>query len=85
MNHNAHRLQAVRTYLGRLHRICSMLSTSRFLTAREISLREEITQKTVYRDMDFLRDNLGWQIESRSQPPAGFRLVRQGAGIKLPR
>ncbi len=62
----------------RLFRITQELDTKRYLTARELARRLEVSQRTIYRDIDALSAS-GVPIEGTAG--AGYRLCR---GFRLP-
>lgn len=64
--------------LGRLHRFAEVLESGKPVTARSLADAEEISTKTVYRTIDFMRDQLNWNIESST---VGFSLVRPNAAL----
>ena len=59
--------------LARLHRVAEVFQDGEWHTAASISESEELSTKSVYRLLDFLRDNLRWEFESGSH---GFRLLK---------
>jgi len=50
--------------LERFQRIAAMLSTEKNVTASVIASKLEVCPKTVYRDLEFMRDRLGLPIET---------------------
>lgn len=65
---------------ARLLRVLSLLQARGFWTGRELAERLEITERTVRRDVDRLRD-LGYPVNATSGVAGGYRL---GAGATLP-
>lgn len=61
--------------LGRLHRIAERFYSKEIVTAGELAAQEEVCNKTIYRSLDFLRDQLGWVFENTG---SGLRLVKPG-------
>ena len=72
---SAHFSQSIWTMLGRLHRIAEQLQRGQWLTAAELARAEEVSPKTIYRSIDFLRDQLGWDIEGAN---SGLKLHQRG-------
>jgi predicted DNA-binding transcriptional regulator YafY len=64
----------------RLLRLLAVLSSRRSFTGSELAERLEITDRTLRRDVDRLR-NLGYPVQSTSGVAGGYRL---GAGADLP-
>ena len=58
---------------GRALQLLSLLQTHRFWRAAELAERLEVTQRTVRRDVDRLRD-LGYPVDSTSGKHGGYRL-----------
>ena len=65
---------------ARLLHVLSLLQARGFWTGRELAERLEITERTVRRDVDRLRD-LGYPVNATSGVAGGYRL---GAGATLP-
>lgn len=58
---------------GRALQLLSLLQAHRFWRAVELAERLEVTQRTVRRDVDRLRD-LGYPVDSTSGKHGGYRL-----------
>jgi len=52
-----------RSTIARLVKVAAELSNPNGATMRELSERLEVSQKTLFRDRDFLRDRIGLAIE----------------------
>ena len=65
---------------ARLLRLLSLLQARGFWSGRELAERLEITERTVRRDVDRLRE-LGYPVDATSGVAGGYRL---GAGASLP-
>jgi predicted DNA-binding transcriptional regulator YafY len=65
---------------ARLLRLLSLLQARSTWTGRDLVERLEVTDRTLRRDVDRLRD-LGYPVHSTSGPAGGYRL---GAGAELP-
>jgi predicted DNA-binding transcriptional regulator YafY len=65
---------------GRALQLLSLLQTHRFWPGFELAARLEVTERTVRRDVDRLRD-LGYPVDSTSGQYGGYRLA---AGAHLP-
>lgn len=65
---------------ARLLRLLSLLQARGFWSGRELAERLEITERTVRRDVDRLRE-LGYPVNATSGVAGGYRL---GAGASLP-
>ncbi len=65
---------------ARLLRLLSLLQARSTWTGGELARRLEVTDRTLRRDVDRLRD-LGYPVHSTSAPAGGYRL---GAGAELP-
>lgn len=65
---------------GRALQLLSLLQTNRFWRSAELSARLEVTERTVRRDIDRLRD-LGYVVDSTPGHYGGYRLA---AGAHLP-
>jgi predicted DNA-binding transcriptional regulator YafY len=50
--------------LRRLHRLARALDCGKWITARNLADAEECTTKTIYRTIEFFRDELRWEIDS---------------------
>ncbi|MDV8068163.1 YafY family protein [Rhodococcus sp. IEGM 1366] len=59
---------------GRALQLLSLLQTHRFWRSAELSARLEVTERTVRRDVDRLRD-LGYPVDSTSGKYGGYRLA----------
>lgn len=59
---------------GRALRLLSLLQTHRFWLCAELAERLEVTERTVRRDIDRLRD-LGYTVDSTSGKYGGYRLA----------
>ena len=60
--------------LGRIHRIAEKLRSRQWITAAQLAAEEEVSTKTIYRTIDFLRDQLLWNIEGGAP---GMKLVKR--------
>ncbi|MFE2974576.1 helix-turn-helix transcriptional regulator [Streptomyces sp. NPDC059258] len=65
---------------GRILRLLSLLSSRPTWTNAELARRLEVTERTVRRDVDRLRE-LGYGVESAPGPGGGYRL---SAGTRVP-
>lgn len=65
---------------GRALRLLSLLQTHRFWPCAELAARLEVTERTVRRDLDRLRE-LGYPVDSTSGKYGGYRLA---AGTHVP-
>nr|MBA3545056.1 HTH domain-containing protein [Nannocystis sp.] len=65
---------------ARLLRLLSLLQARGFWSGRELAERLEVTERTVRRDVDRLRE-LGYPVNATSGVAGGYRL---GAGASLP-
>jgi predicted DNA-binding transcriptional regulator YafY len=65
---------------GRALQLLSLLQTHRFWHSAELALRLEVTERTVRRDIDRLRD-LGYPVDSTTGKYGGYRLA---SGAHLP-
>ena len=65
---------------GRALQLLSLLQTHRFWPCAELAARLEVTERTVRRDLDRLRD-LGYPVDSLSGRYGGYRLA---AGTHVP-
>ena len=65
---------------ARLLRLLSLLQGRRFWTGRELAERLEVTERTVRRDIDRLRD-LGYPVDASVGVAGGYQL---GSGATLP-
>jgi len=65
---------------ARLLRLLSLLQARRFWSGGELAARLEVTERTVRRDVDRLRE-LGYPVNATSGPAGGYQL---GAGATLP-
>jgi Predicted transcriptional regulator len=70
-----HGTSHVLTVLGRLHRIAKRLEDGKWIIAQDLAGEEEVSIKTIYRMLDFLRDQLCWDLEVSR---IGFRLREKG-------
>jgi biotin operon repressor len=68
----------VLSVLARLHRIADMLKGGHRITTTHIAKEEEISRRTVRRTIQFLRDSLGWEIESDHR---GYLFVSVGTPL----
>lgn len=68
----------VLSVLARLHRIAELLKSGRRITTSDIAKEEEISRRTVRRTIQFLRDSLGWEIESDHR---GYLFVSMGTSL----
>lgn len=59
---------------GRALQLLSLLQTHRFWHCAELAARLDVTQRTVRRDIDRLRD-LGYPVDSTSGKYGGYRLA----------
>ncbi|WP_254922852.1 helix-turn-helix transcriptional regulator [Rhodococcus sp. OK302] len=59
---------------GRALQLLSLLQTHRFWNCAELAARLEVTERTVRRDVDRLRD-LGYPVDSTSGKYGGYRLA----------
>ena len=64
--------------LGRLHRIHRQLADGLWVPMGELARREEVSRRTIMRCINFLRDQLEWDIEGG---PLGVRLRSTGAAV----
>jgi predicted DNA-binding transcriptional regulator YafY len=65
---------------ARLLRLLSLLQSRRFWSGAELAERLQVTERTVRRDVDRLRE-LGYPVSATSGPAGGYQL---GAGATLP-
>src|ERR1700729_1643306 len=65
---------------ARLLRLLSLFQAQRYWSGAELSLRLEVTGRTLRRDVDRLR-SLGYPVHSTSGTAGGYQL---GAGTTLP-
>jgi predicted DNA-binding transcriptional regulator YafY len=68
---------------GRALALLNLLQTHRHWTGPELAERLDVSQRTVRRDIERLRD-LGYRIESEPGPAGGYRLEPGGAVPPLP-
>ena len=64
--------------IARFHLIAAILTAAKpgsLITCEKIAERLEVTTKTVFRDLEFMRDRLGLPIESKRTPGGGFYLT----------
>lgn len=75
---HASQFRSCLTVLGRIHRLADILETGKWVTARQLAASEEVCRKTIHRTIDFMRDQLRWEIEAGDK---GLRLLRAGRPI----
>lgn len=74
---------AALSVLGRLHRISDRFDREEWVSSRSMADSEEVSRKTIFRTLDFLRDELGWEFNSAH---SGYKLVSRGKPlIALPK